>query len=251
MGAITKAFSPQDRQVHVALVARNADEDERNLMTFCGVLLHSGAEVPEQDQISCPGCLQIQRYLAVGSKTKGLTVNGMVNMAYGTAKANGFHDKDHLPVAPVDPYGQIAGLSMVIMAWAHVAEAVRKPQEQSLDKWVEVLLDEAKRLQELGPEWAGANIAKALRLEPWQMRLLAWLGLQVTELAEAMEAVIKKDRANFAEELADTKIRIGDTVGAINDDSTHPFSGIDLEEAILAKNERNKTRGYRHGGKRA
>lgn len=43
-------------------------------------------------------------------------------------------------------------------------------------------------------------------------------------------------------ELADTVIRIMDYCGA---------KGYDLEQAINLKNEYNKTRGYRHGGKKA
>ena len=43
-------------------------------------------------------------------------------------------------------------------------------------------------------------------------------------------------------ELADTVIRIFDLCGAL---------GIDLEEAMRMKHEYNKTRPYRHGGKKA
>lgn len=43
-------------------------------------------------------------------------------------------------------------------------------------------------------------------------------------------------------ELADTVIRIFDLCGAL---------GIDLEEAMRVKHEYNKTRPYRHGGKKA
>lgn len=46
----------------------------------------------------------------------------------------------------------------------------------------------------------------------------------------------------FAIELADAVLRIADMCGAL---------GIELEAAILAKHEYNKTRPYRHGNKKA
>lgn len=65
--------------------------------------------------------------------------------------------------------------------------------------------------------------------------------LVVTELAEAAEAFRHNDQANFAEELADTIIRVLDLASGM---------GIDVESEILAKLEKNKQRGYKHGGKR-
>jgi NTP pyrophosphatase (non-canonical NTP hydrolase) len=67
------------------------------------------------------------------------------------------------------------------------------------------------------------------------------LMLVVTEVAEAMEAVRHDDRANFAEEIADTCIRCLDICGSL---------GIDIEAEITAKMERNRAREYKHGGKR-
>jgi NTP pyrophosphatase (non-canonical NTP hydrolase) len=46
---------------------------------------------------------------------------------------------------------------------------------------------------------------------------------------------------NFGEELADTLIRVLDLASGL---------GIDLDSAVSAKLEKNKHRGYRHGGKR-
>lgn len=66
------------------------------------------------------------------------------------------------------------------------------------------------------------------------------LMLMVTELAEAMEALRKNDRANFEEELADTLIRILDTAHGL---------GIDMDAVVAAKLAKNRTRGFRHGGK--
>lgn len=65
--------------------------------------------------------------------------------------------------------------------------------------------------------------------------------LTVCEVAEAMEAYRKDDRANFAEEIADTIIRCLDICGSL---------GIDIEAEITGKMEYNRARAYQHGGKR-
>lgn len=64
------------------------------------------------------------------------------------------------------------------------------------------------------------------------------LMLIVTELAEAMEAHRKQDKANFDEELADTFIRLFDLCGGL---------GIDIEAEIVKKCAKNKERPYKHG----
>lgn len=64
------------------------------------------------------------------------------------------------------------------------------------------------------------------------------LMLIVTELGEAMEGYRKKDDANFREEIADVFIRLMDLCGGL---------GIDIEEEIRKKSEKNKTRPYMHG----
>ncbi|TCJ05064.1 MazG nucleotide pyrophosphohydrolase domain-containing protein [Cytobacillus praedii] len=66
------------------------------------------------------------------------------------------------------------------------------------------------------------------------------LALIHSEVSEALEADRKGNQVNFAEELADTCIRIFDLCG---------LKGIDLEAAILTKMEYNKSRTYKHGGK--
>ena len=68
------------------------------------------------------------------------------------------------------------------------------------------------------------------------------LCLVFTEVAEAMEAYRKNDPENFLEELADTVIRVMDLASGM---------GLDLGSAVVKKNQKNKARGYRHGGKRA
>ena len=59
-----------------------------------------------------------------------------------------------------------------------------------------------------------------------------------SELSEALEADRHGDKENFAEELADVVIRMGDLCGGLN---------IDLESAIIAKMEKNKGRARLHG----
>lgn len=66
------------------------------------------------------------------------------------------------------------------------------------------------------------------------------LMLIVTELAEACQALRKDNKKQFAEELADTVIRVADLAGGRN---------IDLEKEILKKIEKNKKRKFRHGKK--
>lgn len=181
----------------------------------------------------------------------GLTINELVEMAYGTAKANGFHDQDHLPVTPEDAPCQIASMGFIIPSWANAVEAIRKSQTALTGEQLSTMVGQVRNLQSFGPIGFADGMMSELQLEHWQVRLISWLALTVTELAEAMVAVTNRDKANFAEELADTVIRIGDILGGLNADPDHPFGGIDLEATILAKNERNKRRGYRHGGKRA
>lgn len=57
----------------------------------------------------------------------------------------------------------------------------------------------------------------------------------------AVETVMRKKPEGVAVELADCVIRILDYCG---------HAGIDLEEAIRIKHEYNKSRPYRHGGKK-
>lgn len=71
-------------------------------------------------------------------------------------------------------------------------------------------------------------------------RIPAILALIHSELSEALEAYRKGDRANFAEELADTFIRLLDLTCGL---------GLDLPGEVLRKLEINRYRGYRHGGK--
>lgn len=66
------------------------------------------------------------------------------------------------------------------------------------------------------------------------------LALIHSEVSEALEADRKGDAENFAEELADVCIRVFDLCG---------LKGIDLDNEIRKKMEKNKKRTYKHGGK--
>lgn len=67
------------------------------------------------------------------------------------------------------------------------------------------------------------------------------LMLDISEVAEAMEADRKGDEENFNEEVSDSFIRKFDLAGR---------RGVDLEEAIANKMAINAERPHMHGGKK-
>lgn len=71
-------------------------------------------------------------------------------------------------------------------------------------------------------------------------KLITALGLLITEVCEAIEAIRKRDKANFEEEMADTLIRLLDINTGL---------GINLVPVLLKKLEKNRHRGLHHGGK--
>jgi len=71
-------------------------------------------------------------------------------------------------------------------------------------------------------------------------QMLGKLMLVVTEVSEAAEAVRKADEENFREEIADTIIRLLDICATV---------GIDIEDEIAKKMEKNKQREFLHGSK--
>ena len=80
--------------------------------------------------------------------------------------------------------------------------------------------------------------------EDWhktEYKIPAVLALIHSETSEALEAFRKNDRVNFEEELADIVIRVLDCASGL---------GVNMDEAVAAKLDKNKGRGYRHGGKR-
>ena len=69
------------------------------------------------------------------------------------------------------------------------------------------------------------------------------IALLHSEVSEALEGYRTGDMVNVLEEFADIVIRLADTL------KRRDISGHDLAEAIDKKMERNRQRGYRHGGK--
>lgn len=71
-------------------------------------------------------------------------------------------------------------------------------------------------------------------------KIPAIIALCHSELSEALEAFRHGDVENFKEEMADTIIRILDCLAGME---------MDIAEPIIKKLKKNRTRGYRHGGK--
>lgn len=103
-------------------------------------------------------------------------------------------------------------------------------------------------LTSLAAEIRAVNIANGWEViyeEDWYgsaHKIPAILALITSEMSEALEA-FRNDAplAAFGEELADTIIRVLDCAAGL---------GLNMDAAVRAKIEKNKTRGYRHGGKR-
>jgi NTP pyrophosphatase (non-canonical NTP hydrolase) len=103
-------------------------------------------------------------------------------------------------------------------------------------------------LNALGAEVIEINTANGWRVtQPHEFdgsehpyKVPAVLALIHSEASEALEAFRVGDRANFEEELADVLIRVLDCAAGL---------GIDMDANVRAKLEKNRTRGYRHGGK--
>lgn len=102
------------------------------------------------------------------------------------------------------------------------------------------------KLNELAREIVEINTANGwncTKPEQWydDYKVPAILALVHTEVSEAVEAFRHNDKQNFIEELADVIIRVLDCAAGLE---------MDIDQAIRSKLEKNKTRGYRHGGKR-
>jgi NTP pyrophosphatase (non-canonical NTP hydrolase) len=87
----------------------------------------------------------------------------------------------------------------------------------------------------------GWNVTVVKDWDDNEYKIPAVLALIHSEVSEALEDFRKNNREHFAEELADVAIRLFDLAGGLN---------IDLDEEINKKLEKNKMRGYKHGGKR-
>jgi len=66
------------------------------------------------------------------------------------------------------------------------------------------------------------------------------LALIHSEVSEALEAYRAGDDVNFAEEMADTAIRLLELAAMLQ---------IDMDDEVRKKDQKNKTRGHKHGGK--
>ena len=105
----------------------------------------------------------------------------------------------------------------------------------------------AQRLNDLAKMANDINRANGWNVitpEEWDSdpyRIPGVIALIHSEVSEALEAYRDNDRTHFAEELADVIIRTLDCAGGL---------GIDIEKEVLAKLEKNRGRGYRHGGKK-
>lgn len=101
-------------------------------------------------------------------------------------------------------------------------------------------------LNQLGDEILAINKANGWNVttpENWEdtYKIPAVLALITSETSEALEAFRNNDKNNFAEECADQIIRILDLTAGLE---------IDIDMVLRAKLDKNKRRGYRHGGKR-
>lgn len=87
-----------------------------------------------------------------------------------------------------------------------------------------------------------ANGWEVLTPEDWDdpRRIPTVIALIHSEASEALEGFRVGDHENVAEELADVLIRVLDASGGL---------GIDMDTEVRAKLARNRTRGYKHGGK--
>lgn len=103
-----------------------------------------------------------------------------------------------------------------------------------------------KLLGMLGDEIIEINRANGWNVlcpELWkdETKVPSVIALIHSEASEALEAFRKDDLENFSEELADIVIRVLDCAAGLE---------IDIDDAVAKKLEKNRGRGYRHGGKR-
>ncbi len=90
------------------------------------------------------------------------------------------------------------------------------------------------------------NEKNGWHIRPWEAEedarsIATCIALIHSEASEALEAYRNNDKEQFAEELADIIIR---TV------SLADFLKIDIDKEVATKLEKNRTRGFKHGGKR-
>lgn len=101
-------------------------------------------------------------------------------------------------------------------------------------------------LNQLGSEINEINRANGWQVcqpQDWQetYKIPGVLALIHSEVSEALEAFRKGDQANFSEELADVIIRVLDCAAGL---------GLDIDAEVFNKLQKNRQRGFKHGGKR-
>ena len=112
-------------------------------------------------------------------------------------------------------------------------ELIRKVLEKPLDKL-------AKEIREVNKK----NNWDIVYSNDWQEsnhKIPAVLSLIHSEVSEGLEEFRKDNREEFLEEMADVVIRVLDCVGGLTDN---------FENIVIAKLNKNRNRGTRHGGKR-
>lgn len=101
-------------------------------------------------------------------------------------------------------------------------------------------------LNELGREINNINRANGWSVcqpEDWHdtYKIPGVLALIHSEVSEALEAFRNSDAENFGEELADVLIRVLDCSSGL---------GLDMDTLVRIKLDKNRQRGFKHGGKR-
>jgi len=182
-----------------------------------------------------------------------LTINGLLAEIQEINTANGWYeDKDEL-LTPSHPLAKIAGTWPLAHAVTGLIEHFRKPGTSSLAECVTAIETAAGNLV-----WYGAeSVARGVFSETDQdakvfgskVAAISRLRLIDTETDEAVEAVLEGNTLHVREEVADIIIRAVDFVVAWN--LAHPGAQIDIATGIQDKLAINRTRGYRHGGKKA
>lgn len=161
----------------------------------------------------------------------GLLISDLVHEAYQTAQAKGWHDTaDDEDVTVIEARQALCREGLRVVRICHIAERIRRGQPPSVQDYTRIFTEMEHRLNMGG------------------VRLVSDLMLVVTEVGEAIEAVIadlydetiKNDGKpeGLPSELADVVIRIAHICGHMK---------IDLTGAIRRKLEFNRTRPHKHG----
>lgn len=172
-----------------------------------------------------------------------LTIDDLQRESYETARDKGWHEEDDQ--SPSEAIRLIAVESADLLLVAQRIENRRKGM--SGDAGVAPLRDTLLKCLTDEPESEYFE-----QLSARQVRVIAWLGLVATEVAESIEDVVagrwettkneKGKPEGLGSELADIIIRVCDDAGAL---------GINLAADLRTKLDYNRTRSHKHGGKLA